>query len=81
EMCASSYAFAAAGAIEGQMFRRRGSSKSLSPQNIIDCASSEYSLETLRADDDNVSRNNTHMYRGVLQPTIGRRAPLAHWPS
>ncbi|KAK3735561.1 hypothetical protein RRG08_054134 [Elysia crispata] len=39
KMCASSYAFAAAGAIEGQMFRRTGSSQSLSAQNIIDCAS------------------------------------------
>ncbi|RUS77304.1 hypothetical protein EGW08_014931, partial [Elysia chlorotica] len=39
EMCASSYAFAAAGAIEGQMFRRYGNSQSLSAQNIIDCAS------------------------------------------
>ncbi|GFO37079.1 cathepsin l [Plakobranchus ocellatus] len=39
EACAASYAFAAVGALEGQMFRRYGSSRSLSVQNIIDCAS------------------------------------------
>ncbi|RUS77301.1 hypothetical protein EGW08_014928, partial [Elysia chlorotica] len=36
--CASGYAFASAGAIEGLTYRRFKKGRSLSPQNIIDCS-------------------------------------------
>ncbi|ELU10295.1 hypothetical protein CAPTEDRAFT_80848, partial [Capitella teleta] len=36
--CSSSYAFAALGAVEGQVFNKTGKLTTLSAQNIVDCA-------------------------------------------
>lgn len=36
--CASSWAFSAAGAVEGQFFKKKGKGESLSEQQLIDCS-------------------------------------------
>ena len=36
--CASSWAFSAAGAVEGQHFKKKGQEESLSEQQLIDCS-------------------------------------------
>ncbi|KAF2901016.1 hypothetical protein ILUMI_05156 [Ignelater luminosus] len=74
-MCGACYAFSAAGAIEGQTFRKTGRLVELSPQNLIDCTKSysnkgcasgvmEYSYEYVR-DNRGIDTEQFYPYEGT----------------
>ncbi|KAF5282974.1 hypothetical protein FQA39_LY04845 [Lamprigera yunnana] len=72
--CGACYAFAAAGALEGQMFRRSGYLINLSPQNLIDCTEAytnngciggviEYTYEYIK-DNKGIDTEDFYPYEG-----------------